>query len=77
MCTLHKAPSAQERPKPPRAEESSHPYLMAWLVFSLAMALKLSLLLAFCYLHVSMKEAPHKHCHHSEPYEKYQKKALC
>ena len=55
MCTLHKAPSAQNHPKPPRAEESSHPYLTAWLVFCLVMVLKVSLLLAFCYLHATLK----------------------
>ena len=78
MCTLHKAPSAQNHPKPPRAEESSHPYLMALLAFSLAMALKISLLLAFCYLHASIKEAPHEHCQYSEIHPGgYQKRTLC
>jgi hypothetical protein len=77
MCTLHKALSAQERPKPPRAEESSHPYLTALLVFFLIMALKVSLLLAFCYLHASMEEAPHEHCHYFQRHEEYQKKTLC
>ena len=54
MCALHTKDS-------PKATPKAHPYVIAWLFIALVMMLKISLLLAFYHLNVTLKNAPHKH----------------
>jgi len=77
MCTLHNAPSAKKTFEYSQAEKSSPTCLIAWLSIALVMLLKVSLLLAFCYLHASMEEAPHEDSKPLKNYLEYQKKTLC
>ena len=52
-------------------------YFIMGFFFTLVLLLKICLLLAFCYLHATLEEAPHDdYAHKNHPVE-YQKKTLC